>query len=393
MKIALVNSYYNPDVIGGAEIIVELLAKGLSEKGHEVKVFCSSPSILDESQDKIHIHRDKIANIYWPPAMVSPGSIQKGIWHLLNLYNPFSAKRIVCYIKEFAPDIIHLHNISIFTSALYSELQKHFSETPIVQTLHDYWHACIKNTLLHGNGDICVNRPGLCSLRSSFIIDKAQVIKKFVSPSLFLKEYYIKESLISKQRIEVIPNALPRLVNKKEQIKEKNQKISFVYIGQLETHKGINVLLEAIRRVKKHSKIEFIFAGKGRLENLVKKEAHIKYLGYISGQEKERILSSGDVLFLPSQWYENYPLVGIEACNHGMAIIGSRIGGIPEIVTDGWNGKLLEPGNANQLTIAIESVTRNDSLLRKWQQNSLKFAEKFNLDTMIDRYLALYRSL
>ena len=105
------------------------------------------------------------------------------------------------------------------------------------------------------------------------------------------------------------------------------------------------------------------------------------------------LLSDSDILIIPSEWYENYPLVALEACSYGLAIIGSKIGGIPEVVNDGWNGKLFEPGNVNQLNDILRFVVKNSEILTQWKNNSLSLSENFSFDKMVAQYIDVYESI
>lgn len=97
-----------------------------------------------------------------------------------------------------------------------------------------------------------------------------------------------------------------------------------------------------------------IVAGDGPDRNILRKVAienalPVTFRGYLSGRELEETISAAKVVIVPSEWYENAPLSVLEAFAYGKPVIGARIGGIPEMIEDGTNGYLFEPGNAADL--------------------------------------------
>ena len=78
--------------------------------------------------------------------------------------------------------------------------------------------------------------------------------------------------------------------------------------------------------------------------------------GYVTGEAKQALLKQADYLLVPSLWYENAPVAVIEAAAHGVAVIASRIGGLPEFVREGRTGLLFEPGDAAGLAAIMHGL-------------------------------------
>ena len=168
--------------------------------------------------------------------------------------------------------------------------------------------------------------------------------------------------------------------------------IEFLYIGQLETHKGVTTLLNTIDDLK-HNKYIFKIAGNGSLVTKVQKNENLNYLGHISGQKKIDVFLNSDVLIIPSEWPEIFGLVIIEAFQNGIPVIGSNIGAIKELIDDGKNGFLFETGNKESLIEKIYCIANNPNLLKTLKSNAFTKGKKFTLDNMTKDYEKLFYKL
>ena len=144
-------------------------------------------------------------------------------------------------------------------------------------------------------------------------------------------------------------------------------------LGAITHHKGVYVLLEAVKKLAlKKLEFELVLAGvrkeldeiklflsKNNLTNFV------KLIGPFSDDEKIKLYVSSDVLVLPSLWPENHSIVVIEAMASGLPVVGSRIGGIPEQIDDNKNGFLFSPGNANELAEKLKILLADNEKCKK----------------------------
>jgi glycosyltransferase involved in cell wall biosynthesis len=168
-------------------------------------------------------------------------------------------------------------------------------------------------------------------------------------------------------------------------------------LTRLTVEKGVHVLLQAVATLPRTLGFELIIAGRGPLEPDVQQAAaadeRIKFVGYVTGDAKDALLASADYLVLPSLWYENAPVVVIEAAAYGLGVIGSRIGGIPELVREGRTGLLFEPGNAKELAGALRRLLGEDAALPELADEARILAEEHSVDRMVGAYLECYRGL
>src|SRR5262249_13769430 len=132
--------------------------------------------------------------------------------------------------------------------------------------------------------------------------------------------------------------------------------LRLLFAGRLTTEKGVRVAIEAMQHIPADIPVALTIAGKGVLEGeagaAAAADPRITFAGYLDGGRKVSVFANTDCLLLPSLWYENAPVVILEAAAYGIAVIGSKLGAIPEFVQDGVNGLLFEAGSAQSLAAA-----------------------------------------
>jgi len=173
-----------------------------------------------------------------------------------------------------------------------------------------------------------------------------------------------------------------------------------IFIGRLSKKKGIYDLLEAIPLViKRKPSTMFILCGKGDIEDCKKicKEKgindHVEFLGWIDGQNKIDVICSADVFVLPS-YFEALPNAIIEAMAAGLPIISTNVGGIPDIIQDGVNGFLVQPGDIQAIADRILKLLADKALREKiGERNSMKAKSTFDVNVVIEQLCQIYHEL
>jgi glycosyltransferase involved in cell wall biosynthesis len=174
-----------------------------------------------------------------------------------------------------------------------------------------------------------------------------------------------------------------------------DSKISVIWIGRIVPIKNLQLLLDALVELKKEKyQIDTKIVGDGPLraeaEQFVQKEnlQNITFLGY--RQDIPELLSQSDILILTSQ-NEGFGRVLVEAMASGLAIIATRVGGVPDIIKNGINGFLIEPSNQNQLAVSILVLIKNSKMRQKMGTVNRKNAEFYSLNNYINRVMEIYR--
>lgn len=174
----------------------------------------------------------------------------------------------------------------------------------------------------------------------------------FVSPSRFLRREFLKFG-ISEERIIWSPHGHD--VSWVTERAESGPKLRFGYVGVLAQHKGCGTLIDAFNRLAPEDADLYIFGGAHvnlEIVHALRRSASnpsISFRGGFDRDDLDRVFREIDVLVMPSVCFENAPLTICEAFISGIPVVASRLGGMAELVEDGQNGLLFEPGNAADL--------------------------------------------
>jgi len=165
------------------------------------------------------------------------------------------------------------------------------------------------------------------------------------------------------------------------------------YVGRISPEKDIFTLLEAARRL---GDVPFKFAGDyHRMPEVLKnKPVNVEFLGQLGAKEITEFYRNARMVVFATRCYEGFPTVLLEAMSHGLPIVCSRIGGLPEIVEDGVNGLLYAPGDAEELTARIQTLWSVAALCEKLGNEGLrKMTQKYAPDKLLARLLDIYNRL
>lgn len=215
------------------------------------------------------------------------------------------------------------------------------------------------------------------------------LIDVFISPSIFLKKKIIELGFNK----EI--NFLPNFINIKEYTpKFEPGKKSICYFGRLSEEKGLFTLLEAIKNIDIRLKI----IGEGQLEERLKAKVkndkinNIDFLGYKTDNNLSKEIKDSMFIVIPSECYENNPRSILEAFALGKPVIGSKSGGIPELVNHGNTGLIFEPGNFADLRNKIIRLINDPDRIKEMGINARKFVEEmYNPEDHYQKLIKIYR--
>jgi len=406
MKILQINNYHY--VRGGSERVYFETSKILEKYGHEVLFF----SIKDKNSDKHY--SDKY--------FVKPfDDEQAGAWQKIKLasryiYNKEARENLAQLIINEKPDIAHLHIfVGYLSSSILPILKKY--NIPVVMTVHEYRMLCPISVLRNNEGEICEKCAdgnylhcviGKCSknnLAYSFI----SAMESFVRDRFFSYEEHIDQFIMVSQFI------LDKHTQYKPSLKSKSKQIYnfidlnkyspnfshenyYLYFGRLSREKGIMTLLNAWRNFPD---LQLKIVGNGELEEDVinyidkHKMSNVELVGFLNGDALFDVVKKSKYLFVPSEWYENNPMTVIEGFALGKPVIGARIGGIPELIKEDFNGYLFESGDLDDLTKTIKRAESfSDDNYEILGKSARAFAEEhFNEIKYYRELLKIYEEL
>jgi len=292
-----------------------------------------------------------------------------------KLYSFRAKKNLERLIQNVEPEIVHLHLYKGgLTASILPVLRK--SKIPVVITLHDYSLLCPRNIMLNGKGEIC--ERCLYAHTINCVLRRCNRLNLFYSTINYI-EYEINNKIFKPQkyftRIICVCKfnyekhlTKPKLKDKLVHIYNFSPEINsiipdkvkgeyFLYYGRLSNEKGIKTLVNAWKRLDNRHTLKI--AGDGSLYRELERDIsqagtkNIQLLGYKTGEELNGIIKGASFVIVPSECYENNPMTIIEAYSMGKPVIGSNVGGIPEILKDGNTGFLFEMRNIDDLISKI----------------------------------------
>lgn len=406
MRILLCSNLYPPDFVGGAELIAHQQAIALAQLGHAVMVFAGETrprgtrlTVYDDELEDIPVRRVQLSGEDFDARRSS--FLHTDVDRLFRVA-----------IEDFRPDVVHFHNLVGLSAGTI--LAARDAGVPTVMTLHDYWGFCVRNTARRADGSDCVNfehcpdcgdlivdesgRTLPMELRRDFVRYCIAHVDKLVAPSRYVADSYSRAGF-DPHRTEVIWNGVD--IERFAKVRRtRSSRLRLSYFGYFGPHKGVDILLEAVARLRKPDEVVVNLVGSGEAEQayvrLIEQrnlQGIVKLWGKVDHAEIERALRETDVLILPSRWKENQPVSITEAMAAGVPILASRMGGIPELVEDGRTGFLFEAGDIDALAEHIQSFVSDRRLVEAMGNAGQQRMRRSSVDTQASRLIDLYCDL
>lgn len=384
MKILLSNKFYYRR--GGDCIYMLNLEQLLKSHGHDVAIFAM----------------DYPENIETPWKQYFPQNMSK----LMAFTRPFGSKEVKVkfnkLLDDFRPEVVHLNNIHTQLSPVIVEIA-YQRRIKTVWTIHDLKLLCPRYDCLRNGKTLCeacfsdkknvlkYNCMKNSKLASIIAYKEAITWNKdrlesctdtFICPSQFMADK-MKEGGFNPQKLTILSNFIDTLKCKKDSY---NKAEYYCFIGRLSHEKGIKTLIEAANMLPYTLKI----IGCGPLENEMKKlaKSNIEFMGYQSWEKIKEIAGKSRFNVLSSEVFENNPLSIIEAQCLGTPVLGARIGGIPELITEGINGMCFESKNVNDLKEKIQIMFQSQFNYENIAQTA---QEKYNAENYYQQLINIYK--
>jgi glycosyltransferase involved in cell wall biosynthesis len=413
MKVLHVPFCFYPDPAGGTEVYVAGLARWQKRQGIEVAVAAPAPQPSNYGFGSLSVHR-----------------FETGQPNLRELYGEGDTAAAASFervLDQVSPDLVHLH---AFTSAISLRLVRAARQRglPVVFTYHTPTATCIRGTLLRNGAEVCdgvlettrcaacvldgrgVNRLASSALsrlpvalgraigssgwsggvwtalrmtelvelrhhtvRAMFAeVDRIVAVCEWVRDLLIRNGVDARKITLSRQGLSEEPVGRPDISGKTE-----NRVIRIAFLGRMSRVKGLDVLVDAVLASPELA-VELDIYGvvqdqegvslKDQLRAAAAGDARIRFFPAIPANEILTVLERYDALAIPSQWLETGPLVVYEAFAAKVPVIGSRLGGLMELVTHERDGLLVESASRQAWTAALERLVREPRLLKRLRE-------------------------
>lgn len=169
--------------------------------------------------------------------------------------------------------------------------------------------------------------------------------------------------------------------------------VVILYVGRLEKIKGLEYLVETAKQLlKEYNHLTFVFAGEGTLRQKYEEmtrsiRENVMFLGFRS--DVYQLMNAADIFVLPSR-SEAHPISVLEAKACGLPVIASKVGGVPEIVRDGVNGRCVKPKSVEKLTEALRELIDNPSLAKKMGKKGRIFVKQHFSEEVVTNNVEKY---
>lgn len=284
-------------------------------------------------------------------------------------------------------DVIHINstldNRSIIRDALYIFCAKFLLRKKVVLQFHG-----------GAASDVRAFRVGItrCMLRNLY---------KKIDHILFLSYMQGEQFSVWFPGISwnMVANYIDMDVKPKKKGDERDDIRIFLFLGRIHEAKGIMEIVDAARLlIAQGIKFKVLFCGDGPLRGWLENELSggavgdvCEYRGVVSGEEKEEILASADVMLLPTRHAEGFPYVLLEAMKYGLAMVGSPAGAVADVVVDGKTGFLVESGDSAGLAKVMERLCHNRDEMRQMGREARATGEaRYTLSNMVTSFEKLY---
>jgi glycosyltransferase involved in cell wall biosynthesis len=391
MKILLVHNFYRTGAPGGEDAVFHQERDLLLGAGHEVVCYTRSNDEMDEtsSADRLRV-----------------------VWGMQRSDRTFNELRDL--IRRTRPDVAHFHNTFPLISASGYEACV-AEDVPVVQTVHNFRIVCASAThfragsaceqCVPGNPWPAVRHGCYRGSRVASVAVSTMLFRNYrsgvyhdrVSTFIALTQFAARKLVafgIPTRRIAVKPNFVELPSVRDEQFVRGEK---FVFVGRLAEEKGVTFLLEAWRTLPD---VPLLIVGDGPLRDSLREFAQrhslrVEFTGLLERIALAGVLRSARSVIVPSLCLEGgVPLTLLEAMAAGAPVAATRIGGIPELLTQEVDGLLFDPGNADQLTVAVRRLNEDSDLRSSLARSAMQTVNRVHArHSNLDALVRIYRSV
>jgi len=371
-----------PPGVGGSEMYAYELANALGDAGHEVDVYTQSVTKEDR------------------PVSLSPRVSVERICHARNYLVTFETlyyslkTRLEIDLQKY--DVIHGTLMPASTIALSLRLG---NETPIVVTSH--------GTSI---GETCSHTPEIPTdylLRYFFhpmnvVLDSiaGRTADHIIAISKNTKKQLDETYRFDSNKLSLIPHGVDtdRFYPRKESHEAVSpNKTSFLFVGRLASRKGVSRVIKALTMFR-GEKVELLVAGSGRHKERLKRLAgiqgvsnRVRFLGYVPDDELPQLYSSADVFVFPSR-YEGFGLVFLEAMACGTPVIGTPVGGVPDVIENGETGFVIDE-EINSLSERLRYCHENPKRVQEMSNSARQKAKNMDWSRVAAKVETVYEQV
>ncbi len=351
--------------VGGAEMVLDHLARHLSAMGHQVHILAPRSRRRGNARDPDYpVHR------YGEPSSKR--------FLVRQLLVPLAWT----YLRHRF-DVLHCH--AAFPQAYVGATFKRWFQVPMVVRPHG-------SDIVPGGR---MRKTPRAETRLKRGLSAADAV---IAQGRYMKEIIEELGVVAPEAIHTIHNGTDVKRFSRSSAPYPHRCPYILAVGSLIQRKGFDILIRAFKGIASRN-IDLLIAGIGREEDNLKALCQqlglvhrVRFLGMIRGEEKARLYRSAQFLVC-SSWKEPFSNVILEALASGLPVAASAVDGNLELIVDGENGRLFPAGDANRLSDILEELTSNHQLRKTLGQGAAESARRFDWPLIAAEYLALYQKV
>jgi glycosyltransferase involved in cell wall biosynthesis len=410
MRILHLVHQYMPDHVGGTELYTRWLTHALSQRGHQVTIFCrkGTEGIGQDDRTEAGVRIRTAWNGLFDPTRRFLAAFGDRPLEL-------AFERI---LEEANPDLVHIEHLMGLPVALVQAIQRR--GIPYLITLWDFWWVCANAQLLTNYDQRICDGPQMyincarCALaragrawlwpslpllagplawRNHLLRRVMKPANALIAPTEFVHRWYAAHNVPTERLVTIHPalESMPAVTSPQP---KPDGTVRFAYIGGLSWQKGVHALVESFAGVRGGG--ELWVAGDESVDPdyvarlRAKATANVRFLGRLTREEVWETLIQVDVVAIPTLWYETFSFIVSEAFASGVPVVASRLGPLADRVRDGVDGLLISPGNVSAWQSALQRLVDEPDLLARLRAN---VRPPMTLDEHVDRIETLYAQL
>lgn len=417
MKVLFAAHQFLPDHRAGTEVITLGLTRALRARGHETSVFAAKRSAPFSGLSAGEVEDYEVDGL--PVRRIGRPAESLSRPFRLNYDNPSMAAGLRDYVNELRPDVVHFMHLQGLSAAAIPAVKE--LGLPAVYTATDFWTVCPVVDLRRHDGSMCTGPdPGHCprclagrqagsrvaglarrapaplfraaaavsSLplparplplrqlgdlleRPAHIRERVNTLDRIIAPTRLTRDLLVGNG-VSPELVEVSHYGVDTSnIERVPRPEPEGTGIRFGFIGTLAPHKGCDLLLRAFASLPRDTGATLTMYGGGEefagfrkeLGRLAAGDDRVSLAGAFHPSKVGEVLSTLDVLVVPSRWYENTPMVIYEAFAAGVPVVATDLGGISEVVEHGKNGHLFPLDDEGELARCLKRLAGEPGLL------------------------------
>ncbi|MFY0655530.1 MAG: glycosyltransferase [Neptunomonas phycophila] len=371
LKLVVLCAAYPPHIMGGGEISTQTLTKALLKAGHDVTVLTLADEESRTVESGLEINRLSGVNHYWVYNRGKQPKFSKLVWQLRDTLGVVNLAGVRHYLQEVQPDVVITSTAENLSARVWQVA--HSVGCKVVHVTRSYYLTC-RIAAMYKHESNCDTQ---CIDCRCFSWSKKHY-SHYVDAVVGISNYVLAKHL----ELGYFPNAINDVIynicfDKFIPPVQLQAQLTLGYIGRIHPTKGIEDIVNALALCDDKTTVRLLIAGDGdtnytqELSDLMQsKGLNHEFLGHISPGE---LLRQINWLIVPSKWGEPFGRVVVEAAAHGVPVLGSHYGGIPELLNYGLGVVYRNPDHLAEL---IQSIQRGDLTLTVKESDLAVFSER-----------------